>query len=563
ELIKAKDYWPYRNTDEYVTNKVEVQISLEAERLSDVIIVQNSLNNEPIRGKADKIGYYLSKISLGKKTGSKEDGWYTFLLVSADSAGNKSSTRNLKILRDTIAPEFKSVSDPYYCGENICVKVEGEPGTYLFSGSIFITKLGSGIREIELTHEWEYETYYQYEFYLEDEARNRSKRILRWFKTPEAGKGDVEGTSDENPWGYKKGSDLPPVTFDVKINSDKSFFISNLKIPSPRLTRTVNEGSNEISVYGYAVPKSHKLIANITKEFNTFNEATTICNAGFLLNDSDKKCMAEAMGIENLNQWIWEMQTDCVFSPICFNSRKSYLRNTERYEKFLPTEHVMVSLFKEASDLPNISNLWNDNPEGRFRYRIKLNDDIKIGDYVKAKTVIFGDFESNGTLINYRGLNQNDSMKNEGLKSHFSNSLKIPKSPFAFSNAVSPVSDSSCEGYLVSSLFGYRKDPFTGEDKFHGGVDIAKAGGCKIVAVQDGEASIGWYAGNTVYISHNSRFETRYGHAEYYLGEYPREVDRAERIMYMGASGKATGVHIHFEVWDKGTVVDPQKYFKL
>ncbi|MBN2015236.1 M23 family metallopeptidase [Candidatus Dojkabacteria bacterium] len=128
---------------------------------------------------------------------------------------------------------------------------------------------------------------------------------------------------------------------------------------------------------------------------------------------------------------------------------------------------------------------------------------------------------------------------------------------------MSPVSDPSCEGYYISSNYGERHDPFTGEIKFHTGIDLAKWGGCKIVGVYKGDASSGWYAGNTVFIKHEGNYETRYGHAKYYTGIYPRKTRKGEEIMYMGQSGKATGVHLHFEVWENGHHVDPSKYFNF
>jgi murein DD-endopeptidase MepM/ murein hydrolase activator NlpD len=116
-----------------------------------------------------------------------------------------------------------------------------------------------------------------------------------------------------------------------------------------------------------------------------------------------------------------------------------------------------------------------------------------------------------------------------------------------------------------SSGFGYRADPFTGRPEFHGGVDFNGPRGSDVVSVAGGVVS---YAGkkpgygNVVEIDHGNGYMTRYAHNDRNLVEAGTPVRAGEVIAKMGASGRATGVHVHFEVWLNGRLVNPAEYLR-
>jgi murein DD-endopeptidase MepM/ murein hydrolase activator NlpD len=115
-----------------------------------------------------------------------------------------------------------------------------------------------------------------------------------------------------------------------------------------------------------------------------------------------------------------------------------------------------------------------------------------------------------------------------------------------------------CRGY-ISSGFGYRRDPFSQQMKFHRGMDFAAAPGTPVRAAMDGRVSVvGSNAvfGNYVLISHAVGYSTLYGHllqAEAKRGQY---VTRGERIGVIGNTGRSTGPHLHFEVRKSGVPIN-------
>jgi len=117
-------------------------------------------------------------------------------------------------------------------------------------------------------------------------------------------------------------------------------------------------------------------------------------------------------------------------------------------------------------------------------------------------------------------------------------------------------------GY-ISSRFGPRKDPITGRTSLHRGVDFAGKRGSPIHAVADGlvvasETRSGY--GKVVEIRHGDGLLTRYAHNEKNLVEAGELVRQGQVIATLGASGRATGPHLHFEVLKDGTQVDPLTY---
>ena len=117
----------------------------------------------------------------------------------------------------------------------------------------------------------------------------------------------------------------------------------------------------------------------------------------------------------------------------------------------------------------------------------------------------------------------------------------------------------------VSSPFGNRESPFTGIRTFHSGVDITASPGTPIRATADGVVShSGWtqYSGYVVAIEHGCGFSTIYAHNKKNAVKVGQRVKRGHIIGYMGSSGKSTGPHVHYEVWEKGKSVNPHKFLQ-
>jgi murein DD-endopeptidase MepM/ murein hydrolase activator NlpD len=112
----------------------------------------------------------------------------------------------------------------------------------------------------------------------------------------------------------------------------------------------------------------------------------------------------------------------------------------------------------------------------------------------------------------------------------------------------------------VSSKFGWRRDPLTGEATFHNGVDIAVAYGRDVKAAAGGVVSFAGVQhgyGNTLVIDHEDGRQTRYAHLSQELVRVGDVVREGQIVAKSGNSGRSTGPHLHFEMLVNGRPVDP------
>ena len=121
------------------------------------------------------------------------------------------------------------------------------------------------------------------------------------------------------------------------------------------------------------------------------------------------------------------------------------------------------------------------------------------------------------------------------------------------------------EGQVTGS-FGERIDPFNGEGAFHSGVDISSHYGHQVIAPADGVVTfvdfLGGY-GKAIMLDHGHGISTRYGHLSGFAATPGQHVHRGDVIGYVGASGRSTGPHLHYEVRINDTPVNPYKYLRL
>lgn len=125
-----------------------------------------------------------------------------------------------------------------------------------------------------------------------------------------------------------------------------------------------------------------------------------------------------------------------------------------------------------------------------------------------------------------------------------------------------PSREPIANSYITSS-FGRRADPIVGGSQFHKGIDFEADVGDPVLAVADGVVSYSGVRsgyGNVVEIDHGNGYVTRYAHnsrLERRVGELIRA---GQEIAKAGSTGRSTGAHVHFEVWEKGRYVNPRKF---
>jgi murein DD-endopeptidase MepM/ murein hydrolase activator NlpD len=117
----------------------------------------------------------------------------------------------------------------------------------------------------------------------------------------------------------------------------------------------------------------------------------------------------------------------------------------------------------------------------------------------------------------------------------------------------------------VTSPYGRREDPFTKIITFHSGIDIAASLGNPIRATADGVVSYsGWtsHSGNVVILEHGLGFSTVYAHNNRNGVKVGQKMKRGNLVGYVGSTGKSTGPHVHYEIWEKGKAVNPQPFLQ-
>lgn len=121
-----------------------------------------------------------------------------------------------------------------------------------------------------------------------------------------------------------------------------------------------------------------------------------------------------------------------------------------------------------------------------------------------------------------------------------------------------PIQDS-----YVTSGFGGRADPFGGGGQFHKGMDFHASVGDPVLAVADGVVAFAGVKsgyGNVVDVDHGNGYVTRYAHNSRLVVREGDLVRAGQQVARAGSTGRSTGAHVHFEVWENGRVVNPRKF---
>ncbi len=120
-------------------------------------------------------------------------------------------------------------------------------------------------------------------------------------------------------------------------------------------------------------------------------------------------------------------------------------------------------------------------------------------------------------------------------------------------------------GGWISSGYGWRTDPFTGEREFHEGIDFAGPEGARVHAVAAGVVT--WAGprygyGKLVIVNDGAGYSTYYAHNEKVLVRVGEVIERGDVISLLGDTGRATGPHVHLEVRHDGKPINPWKFVK-
>lgn len=118
-----------------------------------------------------------------------------------------------------------------------------------------------------------------------------------------------------------------------------------------------------------------------------------------------------------------------------------------------------------------------------------------------------------------------------------------------------------CAG-AISSPYGERVHPLSGEGSFHNGIDIAANTGTEVAAIDSGiveKSTYNQYSGNFIVIRHNDEYTSSYAHLSESRVSAGQQIDKGTVIGLVGSTGAATGPHLHMEIRKNGEPVNPQE----
>jgi murein DD-endopeptidase MepM/ murein hydrolase activator NlpD len=127
-----------------------------------------------------------------------------------------------------------------------------------------------------------------------------------------------------------------------------------------------------------------------------------------------------------------------------------------------------------------------------------------------------------------------------------------------------PLDRPTAEG-SISSGFGPRLDPFTGQPAYHEGLDIQGRSGAPVEATAAGQvvfAGASGPYGNMVEIDHGMGFKTRYAHLHRVAVKVGDAVARRQEIGTIGSSGRSAGTHLHYEIRFRDEALDPTNFIE-
>ena len=169
---------------------------------------------------------------------------------------------------------------------------------------------------------------------------------------------------------------------------------------------------------------------------------------------------------------------------------------------------------------------------------------------------------------------ESDEMNYEAVKKEIQKLIAAAaasKPQLSFSGFICPLRSYT----RISSEYGWRKNPVSGVNKLHAGIDFAAPAGTPIYAAASGYVQVaGWSSGgygNYVIIYHGkmtdgNAYSTLYGHMRSVATSAGKYVNQGDLIGYVGSTGNSTGNHLHLEVWkggSKANAVNPRGYIPI
>lgn len=258
------------------------------------------------------------------------------------------------------------------------------------------------------------------------------------------------------------------------------------------------------------------------------------------------------------------MQDISIKDTEIMNNMKSAKQGLEDDKAAL--EEQKVGLEAEKADLQSKkSSLDSQNAQMRSK-QSELNNSISAAKLSAA--------EAQQAQQKAQAAIESDELNYEAVKKEIQKLIaaaSASKPQLSFSGFACPLKSYT----RVSSEYGWRKNPVSGVNKLHAGIDFAAPAGTPIYAAASGYVQVaGWSSGgygNYVIIYHGkmsdgNTYTTLYGHMRSVATTAGKYVNQGDLIGYVGSTGNSTGNHLHLEVWkggSKANAVNPRSYIPI
>ncbi len=242
-----------------------------------------------------------------------------------------------------------------------------------------------------------------------------------------------------------------------------------------------------------------------------------------------------------------------------FLTKKDYVEYILKYMKNLAADITAAKL-----DLANTLSVYETSNKDLAAYQENLNTAL-------------GDYESQIAALDELILSYGDdlAMTEEQIAECNRKAKELEKQIAELNAAISqkytylegdyawPIAAEYWGSCVVTSPYGNRKDPITGKPAFHNGVDIAAPYGTPVQSVKSGTVIRSEFSesyGNVIVVSHGDGTSTLYAHLFKRLVDLNDKVLQNQVIGRVGATGRATGNHLHFGVYRGSELVNPASY---
>ena len=246
------------------------------------------------------------------------------------------------------------------------------------------------------------------------------------------------------------------------------------------------------------------------------------------------------------------------------------VKDTEILDNMKAAKEALVAdrtqLVEERTQLQNKKTELDAQNKQMQSKQNELNNSVKEARLSAA--------EAQQAQKNAQAAIESDEMNYEAVKKEIQKLIAAAaasKPQLSFSGFICPLKSYT----RISSEYGWRKNPVSGVNKLHAGIDFAAPAGTPIYAAASGYVQVaGWSSGgygNYVVIYHGkmtdgNAYSTLYGHMRSVATSAGKYVNQGDLIGYVGSTGNSTGNHLHLEVWkggSKANAVNPRGYIPI